>query len=280
MRNKDSETVRRLLTHARYEVLPTGTVVDKVLAAVPTEVPVTVTASPSMGLERTVEVAEALTAQGYDVVPHLAARMVSGRAELERLVERLTAAGVTNVFVPGGDAQTVGDYPDALAMLEDLTAMGSPFKDVGVPGYPESHPTIHDDLTIQSMWDKRKHATYIVSNLTFDPGVIKDWVHRLRLRGIGLPLLLGVPGPVDRAKLLGMATKIGVGDSTRFLVKQRGLMTRLVAPGGFTGERFITRCAATVGEAEARVDGLHVYTFNQLSETEAWRRDFLARLGA
>ena len=280
MRNKDRETVRRLLTHARYEVLPTGTVVDKVLAAVPTEVPVTVTASPSMGLERTVEVAEALTAQGYDVVPHLAARMVSGRAELERLVERLTAAGVTNVFVPGGDAQTVGDYPDALAMLEDLTAMGSPFKDVGVPGYPESHPTIHDDLTIQSMWDKRKHATYIVSNLTFDPGVIKDWVHRLRLRGIGLPLLLGVPGPVDRAKLLGMATKIGVGDSTRFLVKQRGLMTRLVAPGGFTGERFITRCAATVGEAEARVDGLHVYTFNQLSETEAWRRDFLARLGA
>jgi methylenetetrahydrofolate reductase (NADPH) len=279
MRNKDRETVRGLLTRARYEVLPTATVVDKVVAAVPTEIPVTVTASPSMGLERTVEVTEALAAQGYDVVPHLAARMVSGRAELERLVERLTAVGVTNVFVPGGDAQAVGDYPDALSMLEDLTAVGSPFKDVGVPGYPESHPTIHDDLTIQSMWDKRRHATYIVSNLTFDPGVVKDWVHRLRLRGIGLPLLLGVPGPVDRTKLLGMATKIGVGDSTRFLVKQRGLMTRLVAPGGFTGETFITKCAATVGEVEARVDGLHVYTFNQLSETEAWRRDFLARLG-
>jgi methylenetetrahydrofolate reductase (NADPH) len=279
MRNKDREAIRRLLRHARYEVLPTATSEAKVLGAVPTDIPVTITASPSMGLERTVEMAESLTSQGYDVVPHLAARMVSGRTELTELVERLTAAGVTNVFVPGGDAQAVGDYPDALSMLEDLTAMGSPFKDVGVAGYPESHPTINDDLTIQSMWDKRRHATYVVSNLTFDPGVVKDWVHRMRLRGINLPLLLGLPGPVDRTKLLGMATKIGVGDSTRFLSKQKGLMTRLVAPGGFTGESFLTKCAPSVGEPEARVDGLHVYTFNQIAETEAWRQDWLRRLG-
>ena len=278
MRNKDREAIRRLLRHARYEVLPTATVEAKIVESVPTDIPVTITASPSMGLERTVELAESLTAQGYDVVPHLAARMVSGRPELTELVERLTAAGVTNVFVPGGDAQTVGDYPDALSMLEDLTAMGSPFKDVGVPGYPESHPTINDDLTIQSMWDKRKHATYVVSNLTFDPGVVKDWVHRMRLRGITLPLLLGLPGPVDRTKLLGMATKIGVGDSTRFLSKQKGLMTRLVAPGGFSGESFLTKCAPSVGEPEAKVDGLHVYTFNQVVETEAWRQDWLRRL--
>jgi methylenetetrahydrofolate reductase (NADPH) len=279
MRNKDREAVRRLLQHARYEVLPTATIEAKVLGSVPTDIPVTITASPSMGLDRTVEMAESLTSQGYDVVPHLAARMISGRSELTELVERLTATGVTNVFVPGGDAQAVGDYPDALAMLEDLTAMGSPFKDVGVAGYPESHPTINDDLTIQSMWDKRKHATYVVSNLTFDPGVVKDWVHRMRLRGIGLPLLLGLPGPVDRTKLLGMATKIGVGDSTRFLSKQKGLMTRLVAPGGFTGESFLTKCAPSVGEPEAKVDGLHVYTFNQVAETEAWRQDWLRRLG-
>jgi methylenetetrahydrofolate reductase (NADPH) len=278
MRNKDRATVRRLLHHARYEVLPTPSIEAKVLASVPTTVPVTVTASPSMGLDRTIEMAERLTAEGYSVVPHLAARMVSGRSELAELVDRLKRAGITSIFVPGGDADTAGDYPDALSMLEDLTALGNPFTDIGVAGYPESHPTIHDDLTVQSMWDKRRHATYIVSNLTFDPGVIKDWVHRMRLRGITLPLLLGLPGPVDRAKLLGMATKIGVGDSTRFLAKQKGLMTRLVAPGGFTGESFLTRCAPTVGEPEANVAGLHVYTFNQVAETEAWRQDWLRRL--
>ncbi|GAA3804733.1 methylenetetrahydrofolate reductase [Nocardioides panacisoli] len=278
MRNKDAATIRRLLGTARYEVLPTRSIEEKVLASVPTSVAVTVTASPSMGLERTLETAERLAKNGYSVVPHIAARMVHGRPELEELVERLRASGITNVFVPGGDAEADGTYPDALAMLEDLTAIGSPFAEVGVTGYPESHPTIHDDLTVQSMWDKRKHATYVVSNLTFDPAVIKDWVHRMRLRGITLPLLIGVPGPVDRAKLLGMATKIGVGDSTRFLSKQKGLMTRLVAPGGFTGESFLTRVAPTVGEPEARVTGLHVYTFNQVAETEAWRQDWLTRL--
>ncbi len=278
MRSAERETVRRLLTSARYEILPTATIEEKVRESVPTSVPLTVTASPSMGLERTIGTAERLTEAGYTVVPHIAARMVSGRAELTEIATRLTGAGITNVFVPGGDADPVGDYKDALSLLEDLTAIGSPFAHVGVTGYPESHPKIHDDLTVQSMWDKRRHATHIVSNLTFDPAVIKDWLQRVRRRGIELPLILGAPGPVERTKLLGMATKIGVGDSTRFLAKQKGLMTRLVAPGGFTGESFIEKCAPTLGDPLMRVSGLHVYTFNQVAETEAWRQGWLARL--
>ena len=278
MRNTDRATLRRLLSHARYEVLPTASTEEKVVDVVPRSVPVTITASPSRGLEQTLATAERLAAQGYSVVPHVAARMVSGRSELEEIVARLGAAGITSVFVPGGDAETVGDYPDALALLEDLTALGSPFAHVGVAGYPESHPTIHDDLTIQSMWDKRRHATHVVSNLTFDPDLLRGWLQRLRSRGITLPLLVGVPGPVDRAKLLGMATKIGVGESSRFLAKQKGLMTRLVAPGGFTGETFLSRSAPTLGAPTALVAGLHVYTFNQVAETEAWRQDWLRRL--
>ena len=277
-RRKDAATALRLLAHARYEVLPTPSVEEKVHAVVPLDVGVTVTASPSKGLQDTLALAARLSAAGYAVVPHLAARMVTGRSELSEIAARLQEAGISRVFVPGGDAAPAGDYPDALALLEDLTALGRPFAHVGVTGYPESHPTIHDDLTVQSMWDKRRHATHVVSNLTFDPGLIKDWLHRLRLRGITLPLLLGVPGPVDRAKLLGMATKIGVGDSTRFLAKQKGLMTRLVAPGGFTGERFLAGCASTLGDPEALVEGLHVYTFNQVAETEAWRQDLMSRL--
>ena len=279
MRNKDAETVRRLLEHARYEVLPTPTIEEKVLAAVPTDVTLTVTSSPTKGLEQTLATAERFAAAGYDVVPHLAARMVHGRPELEEIVARLRAAGVSKVFVPGGDAEASDTYPDALALLEDLTALGTPFAHVGIAGYPESHPTIHDDLTIQSMWDKRKHATHVVSNLTFDPKVVQRWLHRMRLRGVTMPLLLGMPGPVDQAKLLSMATKIGVGDSTKFLSKHKGLMARLLTPGGFTGERFLEKCAPALGEPEALVEGLHVYTFNQVAETEAWRRAWLERLG-
>lgn len=279
MRNKrTAATLVRLLEHARYEVLPTASTEDKVLAHVPRDLVVTVTASPSKGMEATLDLAERLAGHGYDVVPHLAARMVSGRAELTEVVERLRGKGVSRVFVPGGDAEAVGDYPDALALLEDLKELGSPFSHVGITGYPESHPTIHDDLTVQSMWDKRRYATHIVSNLTFDPALVRDWVHRLRARGVTMPLLLGLPGPVERTKLLGMATKIGVGESTRFLAKNKGLFARLAAPGGFTGESFLEKCAPALGEDGALVEGLHVFTFNQVAETEAWRTGLLEQL--
>ena len=100
----------------------------------------------------------------------------------------------------------------------------------------------------------------------------------MRRRGITLPVLLGVPGPVERTKLLAMATKIGVGDSTRFLAKHKGTLTRLAAPGGFTGERFLERCAPALSARRRSVTGLHVYTFNQVAETERWRTEYLERL--
>lgn len=266
------------MEHVRFEVLPTPSVEELVLGHVPREVPVTVTASPARGLDTTLDLAVSLAQEGYRAVPHVAARMVTGRSELEEIVARLTGAGITSIFVPAGDGPPAGDYRDALGLLEDLDELGRPFSHVGITGYPEPHPTIHDDLLIQSMWDKRKHATHVVSNMTFDPALIRAWVPRLRMRGVALPVLLGVPGPVERAKLLRMATRIGVGESTKFLAKQGGLMARLMTPGGFTGERFLIGCAPTLASLDAGVEGLHLYTFNQVVETEAWRREFIERL--
>jgi methylenetetrahydrofolate reductase (NADPH) len=182
------------------------------------------------------------------------------------------------VFVPGGDAEAPGEFPDALSLLEAIKELGAPFSHVGITGYPESHPTISDDLTIQSMWDKRRYATHVVSNLTFDPEVLTTWVGRMRKRGITMPLLLGIPGPVERTKLLTMATKIGVGESTRFLAKNKGTFARLAAPGGFTGERFLEKVAPALSPPEMLVEGLHVFTFNQVTATEEWRQSLLAQL--
>ncbi len=284
MRNKAkasaAATMARLLENARYEVLPTASIEDTVLEHIETSRTVTVTASPGKGLEATLDMAERLTRHGYPAVPHLAARMVRDRAELEEICARLTSQGIERIFVPGGDADPPGGYPDALSLLEDLKAIGGPFSHVGITGYPESHPTISDDLTIQSMWDKRRYATHVVSNLTFDPDMLVRWVGRMRKRGITMPLLLGVPGPVDRTKLLSMATKIGVGESTKFLVKHKGTFARLAAPGGFTGERFLEKVAPALAPPEMLVEGLHVFTFNQVAATEEWRRTLLDQLTA
>ena len=273
-----AQTVLRLLDNVRFEVLPTAATEAKVVQHLPRDRVVTITASPGQGLEATLRLCGRLAAHGYPVVPHLAARMISGRAELVEIVERLSGLGVTRVFVPAGDADPVGDYRDALGLLTDLATLGSPFDHIGITGYPESHPSIHDDVTIQSMWDKRLHATHIVSNLTFSSDSVRRWITRLRARGVTVPVLLGVPGPVERSKLLAMATKIGVGESTRFLAKNKGMFARLAAPGGFTGERFVLECARAERGPTALLDGLHVFTFNQIAETEAWRADLVGRL--
>ena len=277
-RQTRNQAIQRLLEHARYEVLPTATTEEKVLASVPKDVAVTVTASASKGLEATLTLAESLAKAGYLTVPHLAARMIHDFAEVEEIRARLGEAGITGVFVPGGDADPVGVYPDSFSLLEDLHRLEKPFSHVGIAGYPEPHPKIHDDLTVQAMWDKRRHATHIVSNLTFDAGAVKAWVERMRARGITQPVLLGMPGPIDRAKLLSMATKIGVGESTRFLSKNAGFFAKLAAPGGWTGQKFLESCSTVAMKPESLVEGLHIFTFNQIAATEEWRQQVLADL--
>jgi methylenetetrahydrofolate reductase (NADPH) len=281
MRNKwAASVVLGLLESARYEVLPTPSVSDKVLAHVPFGRTVTVTASPGKGLEATLDLTETLCRSGYHAVPHLAARMVRGRSHLEEIADRMLDVGVDRVFVPAGDASPGAEhYQGALDLLVDLAALGRPFPHVGIAGYPESHPLIDDDVTIQSMWDKRHHATHVVSNLCFDPNALASWIARMRRRGTSLPLWIGMAGPAERAKLVSVASKIGVGESARFLAKNKSVFARLATPGGYSPERFLERLAPAVAKPDALVEGLHIFTFNQVAETEQWRRDMLARLG-
>ncbi|MBA2697809.1 MAG: methylenetetrahydrofolate reductase [Nocardioidaceae bacterium] len=283
MRNKAATqaVVRKALATARYEVLPTAKVEQTLVDAVPRDVTLTVTASPAKGIEATLDLTSRLVAHGYRVVPHLAARMISGNSELTEIADRLVGIGVTNVFCPAGDADPpAGEYAGSLAMLEHLTQLGRPFAEVGITGYPESHPAIEDDVTIQSMWDKRQHATYVVSNLCFDSEAIGGWLGRMRRRGITLPVLLGLPGPVERAKLVSMAAKVGVGQSVRFLKSHATTFARIAVPGGFSPERFLQKSAPLLTDPALQVRGLHLFTFNQVAETEAWRQEVLGRTDA
>jgi methylenetetrahydrofolate reductase (NADPH) len=266
-----------LLHRARYEVLPTASAEQAVLSAVPPEVTITITASPAKGLEPTLDLTERLVSQGYRVVPHLSARLVRDHGHFAEIVSRLVAAGVDDVFVPAGDAESpAGEYASALDALERLTELGRPFAQVGITGYPERHPKIEDDITVQAMWDKRRHATYVVSNLCLDPATLRHWIGRIRRRGVTLPLFVGLAGPVDRGKLLTMAAKIGVSDSARFAAGQGKAVAKLAVPGAYQPERLLDRLAPTLSDPASRVGGLHIFTFNQLQQTEAWRQRLLA----
>ena len=273
--------VAPLLEQPRYEVFPAGSVADEVARWVPPGMTVTVTASPTKGLDATVDLTEVLAGRGYHVVPHLSARLVRDNAHLADLAARLIACGVDDVFVPAGDADPpAGRFDSALSLLEQLAEMGNPFPRTGITGYPETHPRIGDDVTIQAMWDKRRLASYIVSNLCFDPPTVRRWIRRVRARGVTLPLYVGLAGPVERTRLLRMAAKAGASESARFLAGHVEWFLRFGTPGGYRPERLLARLAPAMTPPASGVAGLHLFTFNQVQQTEEWRRELLARAGA
>lgn len=259
-----------LLRRSRYEILPVEGIEELVLASVPRDVTLTVTASPTKGLEPTIELTGSLTSHGYWVVPHLSARLVADTAELEEIVARLREGGVRDVFVVAGDAEEPrGSFQGAIDILEALDGLGRPFPQVGITGYPESHPFIDDDTTIAAMFEKARHATYIVSQVCFDPAVTARWVESVWARGTRLPIYVGIPGAVSRAKLLRVSTRIGIGDSLRFLRKNSSFAGRFLR-GGFGPDPLVDGLGSVL--ASGKVAGFHVFTFNDVEDTEAWRQ--------
>ncbi len=268
------------LRQPRYEIFPADGVVDEVSAHVPPEVKITVTASPRRGMEATLEQAEELARRGYHVAPHISARLVQDEAHLREILVRLAEAGLRDAFVVAGDVnEPAGAYASAVEVLAAMTELGHGLEHVGITGYPESHPLISDETTIQAMFDKAPLATYIVSQVCFEPATIAWWIGAVRERGVDLPIDVGIPGVASRTKLLRIARRIGVGESIGFLSKRRSWIAQLLKPAGYSPDHIVEGLVPTLLDPAAAVAGFHVYTFNEIAATEAWRRVRLARLG-
>jgi methylenetetrahydrofolate reductase (NADPH) len=280
MRAIEQQAVAAALRRPRYEVFPLDSVVDRVMEHLPADVTLTVTASPTKGIEPTLTVAERLAAQGRQVVPHLAARLIADEVHLKDVLQRLADHAMTDALVIAGDAkQPAGSFTGALDLLTAMAGLGHQLAEVGIAGYPERHPLIEDDVTIQAMWDKRHYATYIVSQICFNPRVTAAWVRRVRNRGVDLPVHLGVPGPVPVTRLLGISSSIGVGSSAHFLRRHANWLPHLLGPGGYRPGRLVDGLAGILADPACRITGFHLYTFNEVARTEQWRQETLTRLG-
>lgn len=258
----------------RFEIVPLKGV-EQQLAYLPDDAVVTVTSSPTKGLEPTLKLTALLAEGGHNVVPHLAARQVRDHAHLRDLLAHMTALELGEVFVVAGDAtDPVGPFHGAVDLLRAMAEIGHDLR-VGVTGYPESHAFIPDESTIQAMFDKEPFASYVVSQICFDPAVTAQWVRAVRARGTRLPIYIGLPGAIDLAKLVRVSLRVGIGDSLKYLRKQSGTVAKLM--GGYRPDQLVDGLAATVAEPEMRIAGWHLFTFNEIRTTEAWRQQQLAR---
>jgi methylenetetrahydrofolate reductase (NADPH) len=275
MSDARNEALVEALAQPRFELIPMEGAIERV-ALLPEGAKVTVTCSPTRGIESTLLLGEKLLERGFRIVPHIAARLVADRAHLDEIVRRLDDLGVREIFVIGGDTRKpVGPFSSAVELLSAMADAGHDFEHVGIGGYPEGHPNIDDKTLSRTLLNKRPFATYVVSQMCFDPDAILNWVADIRRRGIGLPVYIGLPGVVERKKLLQISLKIGVGDSARFLTKYTQVLTKFLKPGGYSPDELVKNLAPFVEDQDYNLAGFHIYTFNQVESTEEWRRQVL-----
>lgn len=268
--------IKALLRDLTYELIPLNNVLPQA-EFLPEGARVSVTASPAKGMAATVDLALELRQRGFDVVPHISARLIEDRAQLEGIMGRLADAEIKKAFVVGGDADPPGDFFDGLSVLQAMEEIGHDMV-IGIPSYPEGHHFISDEAIDQALVDKQPFASSMTTQMCFTATSIVDWIARQRSRGVVLPVSVGIPGVAELRKLIGISARIGVGSSLKFLTKNTGLVGKLARPGGYSPDDLIIGLSDALADPDADIASFHCYTFNQVETTEQWRHDMLESL--
>lgn len=273
---------RQLVAEARYELIPLKNV-DAQIAFVPKGSSVSITCSPAKGLQATLDLTAKVIDHGHMAVPHLSARLTEDKAHVQRLAEFCKGHGLTEVFLVAGDApEPVGVYDGVVAFLRDFLDTDHGVRRIGVAAYPDGHTLIDQQVVREALHAKQALlaeagvAGFASTQMCFDIDRWKKWATSERADGFTLPLHLGVPGVIDRAKLLTMGARLGIGSSMRFVKKNSGTIFKLFSPSGYDPSKLINPMSKVA--SDLNIDGIHLFTFNNVEATAEWQRKQLTKL--
>ena len=280
--NKTSETVakriREDLEKSYMEIIPVPGIEDRV-GPLPSDMYLAVTCSPTKGVDETLELSEKLSAKGFKVTPHIASKCVSDEKHLERIIKKLDELGIESIFVPGGDRpEPMGDFNNALDLLRALKKLGHNLNKIGMAAHPEGHPDVSNEVLMEALEEKKDLADFIVTQMCFDAKILNDWMVEIHKKGIELPVWVGLPGVIERGRLLKTSLRIGVGDSLRFLRKKSQVATELMKSSIYNPDDLLKDITEQNDINQTNLAGYHIYCFNQIETTEKWRSDRISAL--
>jgi methylenetetrahydrofolate reductase (NADPH) len=189
-----------------------------------------------------VRTAARLTAQGFEVMPHFAARSVPDAATLSDWIARYQGeAGITQgLILAGGIDAARGPFDSSMQLLETGSFDRAGFTHLHVAGHPEGNRDIDPDgsdtivmaaLRWKNAFAARTDAEVaIATQFVFDAAPVIAWADRLKAEGIALPIHVGVAGPAKLQTLIRFAIACGVGASLNVLQKRAMDVSRLVKP--------------------------------------------------
>ena len=212
---------------------------------------------------------------GFEPMPHLSARRIRSEAELFRMVEGCAnEAAVDRVFLVAGDPPVPeGPFADTLSMIRTGIFEANGIRTISIAGHPEGHPVM-DAFQLAYFMDQkiaeiasRGMTSTFVTQFSFDPQALVNWLVDLRGRGITVPVRLGVPGPAGVRRLLRYAAFCGVGATTSALRKYGISLSKLMGTAG--PDRLIKELEVGLTDEVSPVN-LHFYPFGGLDATVQW----------
>ncbi|MFJ2813416.1 methylenetetrahydrofolate reductase [Streptomyces sp. NPDC087294] len=253
---------------------------EEAAALIPAGTRVNVTFLGNEDLELRRSAARAVRRLGFVPVPHLSARRLGSRDELEGFLAGLREDGTAeHLLVVGGDPATPhGPFADALSVIRTGLLREHGVRHVGVSGYPEGHPAIEDAVLWSALTDKHAALTEqglagsVITQFGFDVDPVLTWVEQLRERGVEVPVRIGVPGPAGARRLVTYAARFGVGTSASIARKYGFSLTNLMGTAG--PDRFLHALAARYDAGRHGEVKVHFYTFGGLRATSEWIAQF------
>ncbi len=231
------------------------------------------------------ESAIALRREGFEPVPHLAARSIPDRSALAEFLARLNGEAIVRriLVIAGDNAVPRGPFASSLDVIASGVLESNGINFVGVAGHPEGHPSVGQPVLDAALRAKFEAATragldlFVVTQFAFEGDPVVAWLRRIREAGIGAPVQIGLAGPASVATLIRFGMHCGIGNSLSALrsrPKAVGQLLGKTGPEDLLGELG----PALAAQRDHGVTGFHFFPFGGVAETGEFVSRTLARL--
>ncbi len=258
----------------------------EIASLLPAGTPVYVNHLPRHRLLDNLPTLVAVREAGLEPIPHIAARRIKDRAELQSFLSRaVNEAGVRKALILGGDEpQALGAYADGAALIREGLLAASGLREIGLPGYPEGHPRIPSSVLEKAFAEKRSLAaaqglgTYVVTQFSFAPARVIEYCAGLARNAPSVPVYVGLAGPTNPVALLRFAQRCGVSASLRALRTQGMDAVRLVTHTD-PADQLAALAHYCAVHTDCNVVGVHLFTFGGVTSSAAWMNRYIASRG-
>ena len=229
-----------------------------------------------------------LKSEGYNPVPHFAARSIPSAQMLEESLAALQSEGITEgLLIGGGVDKPVGEFHASIDVLRAGLFEKYGFTKLGLAGHPEGSPDISDAdcaLAIQQKNDYAKESAmsfYFATQFVFEAAPVLAWEKKIREQGNMLPVYVGIPGIATIKTLMRHAQHCGVGPSMRFLTRnpldmiklglKDSVLGKLVnAPSSEPSELLRDLIEGINADPECLIQQCHLYPLGGLKKSAEW----------